>query len=133
MLAPPEGLRAPELPGVNPGGRPQESGGDSKAIYAEKKFCDERTDGRTYGRTDVTVEILVWNISIIAKKDMVVISSARHKKCNTVRKFGSFLARVKNGGVLEMAYHACFADEVCFANFNLKGGKMGGDTSLKSP
>ena len=32
ILAPPEGLRAPELPGVNPGGRPQESGGDSKAI-----------------------------------------------------------------------------------------------------
>ena len=32
ILAPPEGLRAPELPGVNPGGGPQESGGDSKAI-----------------------------------------------------------------------------------------------------
>ena len=32
ILAPPEGLRAPEVPGVNPGGRPQESGGDSKAI-----------------------------------------------------------------------------------------------------
>ena len=32
ILAPPEGLRAPELPGVNPGGRAQESGGDSKAI-----------------------------------------------------------------------------------------------------
>ena len=32
ILAPPEGLRAPELPGVNPGGRPQESGSDSKAI-----------------------------------------------------------------------------------------------------
>ena len=31
-VPPPEGLRAPELPGVNPGGRPQESGGDSKAI-----------------------------------------------------------------------------------------------------
>ena len=30
--APPEGLRAPELPGVNPGGGPKESGGDSKAI-----------------------------------------------------------------------------------------------------
>ena len=28
----PEGLRAPELPGVDPGGQPQESGGDSKAI-----------------------------------------------------------------------------------------------------
>ena len=27
-----EGLCAPELPGVNPGGRPQESGGDSKVI-----------------------------------------------------------------------------------------------------
>ena len=32
ILAPPEGLRAPELPGVNPGGRPQESGGNSKVI-----------------------------------------------------------------------------------------------------
>ena len=32
ILAPPEGLRAPGVPGVNPGGRPQESGGDSKAI-----------------------------------------------------------------------------------------------------
>ena len=31
-VAPPEGLRAPELPGVNPGDRPQKSGGDSKAI-----------------------------------------------------------------------------------------------------
>ena len=31
-LAPPEGLRAPELLVVNPGGRPQESEGDSKAI-----------------------------------------------------------------------------------------------------
>ena len=32
LLAPPEGLRAPGLPGVNPRGRPQESGGDSKVI-----------------------------------------------------------------------------------------------------
>ena len=32
LIAPPEGLRTPELPGVNPGDRPQESGGDSKAI-----------------------------------------------------------------------------------------------------
>ena len=32
LLAPPEGLRAPGVHGVNPGGRPQESGGDSKAI-----------------------------------------------------------------------------------------------------
>ena len=32
ILAPPEELRAPELPGVNPGCQPQESGGDSKAI-----------------------------------------------------------------------------------------------------
>ena len=32
ILAPPEGLRAPGLPGVNPGGRLQGSGGDSKAI-----------------------------------------------------------------------------------------------------
>ena len=32
LLAPLEGLRAPELPGVNPWGLPQQSGGDSKAI-----------------------------------------------------------------------------------------------------
>ncbi len=32
ILAPPEGLRAPGVPKVNPVGRPQESGGDSKAI-----------------------------------------------------------------------------------------------------
>ena len=32
LLAPLEGLRALELLGVNPGGQPQESGGDSKAI-----------------------------------------------------------------------------------------------------
>ena len=32
MLAPPEGLRAPELSGVNPGDRTQELGGDSKVI-----------------------------------------------------------------------------------------------------
>ena len=32
ILAPPDGLRGLGLPGVNPGGRPQESGGDSKAI-----------------------------------------------------------------------------------------------------
>ena len=31
LLAPPEGLRDPGVPGVNPGGRLQESGGDSKA------------------------------------------------------------------------------------------------------
>ena len=32
ILAPPERLRAPELPQVNSGGRRQESGDDSKAI-----------------------------------------------------------------------------------------------------
>ena len=32
ILSPPEGLHAPKLPGVNPGGRLRESGGDSKAI-----------------------------------------------------------------------------------------------------
>ena len=32
LLNPTEGLRAPELPGANPGDRPKESGGDSKAI-----------------------------------------------------------------------------------------------------
>ena len=49
MLAPPEGLRAPGVPGVNPGGRPQESGGDSKAMLSKKNFCDRRMDA---GRTD---------------------------------------------------------------------------------
>ena len=33
-----KGLRAPEVPGVNPGDRPQESGGDSKVIQAKKNF-----------------------------------------------------------------------------------------------
>ena len=32
MLAPLEGLHAPGVPGVNPRGRPQESGDDSMAI-----------------------------------------------------------------------------------------------------
>ncbi len=32
ILAPPEGLRAPELPVVNPGGQPGGSGGDPKVI-----------------------------------------------------------------------------------------------------
>ena len=32
LLEPPEGLRALGVPGVNPWGRPQESGGDSKVI-----------------------------------------------------------------------------------------------------
>ena len=32
LLAPQGGLRAPEVSGVNPGGRPQESGDDSKTI-----------------------------------------------------------------------------------------------------
>ena len=40
ILAPPEGLRALEVPRVNPGGRPQESGGDSKAIHADNIFGD---------------------------------------------------------------------------------------------
>ena len=40
ILASPEGLRGLGLPGVNPRGRPQESGGDSKAIKAKEKFCD---------------------------------------------------------------------------------------------
>ena len=43
-------------------------------------------------------------------------------------KIANFWARVKNGGVLEMAWHARFADGVCFWNFNLKNGKMGGDS-----
>ena len=55
ILAPPEGLRAVEVPRVNPGSRPQESGGDSKAIYA-KKNCDILTNN---GRTDVTTEIVI--------------------------------------------------------------------------
>ena len=32
ILAPPEGLRGLGLPGVDPGGQPQESKGDSKVI-----------------------------------------------------------------------------------------------------
>ena len=32
ILAPLEGLRTPEVPGVNPRDRPQDSGDDSKAI-----------------------------------------------------------------------------------------------------
>ena len=51
ILAPSEGLRALELPGVNPKGRPQESGGDFKAISAKKIFCDGRTNGRTDKQT----------------------------------------------------------------------------------
>ena len=57
----------PTLPryyaGGQPGGwddDPLESGGDSKAFYAKKIFCDGRTDGRTLdGQTDVTVEIVM--------------------------------------------------------------------------
>ena len=56
LLAPPEGLRALGVPGVNPKGRPQESGGDSKAIKAKKNFCDGRTMD---GRTDVITEIVI--------------------------------------------------------------------------
>ena len=61
MLAPPEGLRAPQLPGINPGDRPQESWGDSKAIEAKKKFCDtgRKETGWTDGQTDVKVEIVM--------------------------------------------------------------------------
>ena len=51
LLAPPEGLRAPELPGVNTGDRPKESGGDSKAISA-KKIYDFTAGRRPYGWTD---------------------------------------------------------------------------------
>ena len=57
MLAPPEGLGAPGLPGVNPGGGSQESGSDSKGIEAKKNF-GLRTHGHTDGQTDVLVEIV---------------------------------------------------------------------------
>ena len=59
----------PALPryyaGGQPGGwndGPQESGGDSKAFYAKKNFCDGRTSDaghRTDGQTDVTMEIVM--------------------------------------------------------------------------
>ena len=42
MLVPPEGLRAPELPGVHPGGRPQESGGDSKAMAMARRALSSK-------------------------------------------------------------------------------------------
>ena len=58
ILAPPEGLRAPGVPGVNIGVWPHKSGGDSKAIKWKKKLW------RTYGltmdrRTDVTTKIVI--------------------------------------------------------------------------
>ncbi len=61
ILAPPEGLRVPELPGVNPRGRPRESGGDlGQGDLSEKNFFDRRIDGRTKdGQTDVIVEIVL--------------------------------------------------------------------------
>ena len=43
------GAACPGVPGVNPGGRPQESGGDSKAIKVKKIFV---TNGCTYGWMD---------------------------------------------------------------------------------
>ena len=51
FLAPPTGLRAPELPAVNTRGQPQESGGDSKAYDCDGRM-DERTDGNWTDRYD---------------------------------------------------------------------------------
>ena len=58
LLAPPGGLRAPELPGVNPGVNPR-SQGVIPERFKQKKIL-WRTHGRTKdGRTDVKVEIVV--------------------------------------------------------------------------
>ena len=55
MLAPPEGPGTRGTPGVNLGDQPRGSEGDSKAIKAKKKICDER---QTDGQTDVKMEIV---------------------------------------------------------------------------
>ena len=47
MLAPPEGLRAPELPGVNPGVDLRSQGVIPRRFKGKKIVTDERTDGRT--------------------------------------------------------------------------------------
>ena len=50
ILAPPEGLGAPELPGINSGGRPRESVVPRR--FKQKKIVThERTNGRTNGQT----------------------------------------------------------------------------------
>ena len=60
-VAPPERLRAPELPGVNPGVDPGSQGVIPRRFKQKKIFVtDVRTDGRTYdGQTDVTAEIVI--------------------------------------------------------------------------
>ena len=60
LLAPPEGLRAPELPGVNP----RSQGVIPRRFKRKKNFVTEgrkdgRTEGRTDGWTDVSVEIVI--------------------------------------------------------------------------
>ena len=56
MLAPPEGLRAPELPGVNPGGQ-----GVIPRRFKQKKIfvTDERTAAAADGQTDTTAVKIV--------------------------------------------------------------------------
>ena len=58
ILAPPEGLRAPGLPGVNPGGRPRAQGVIPRRFKRKKNFVThaERTPD---GQTDVLVEIVM--------------------------------------------------------------------------
>ena len=63
--APPDGLHALELPGVNRGSRPQESVSDSKAVYAKKNFVTnerkngwtDRRDGRNSGVLDLSLKL----------------------------------------------------------------------------
>ena len=54
MLAPPEGLRAPELPGVNPGVDPRSQGVIPRRFKRKKNFVTEygSTYGSTYAWTD---------------------------------------------------------------------------------
>ena len=62
MLAPPEVLRAPEIPGVNPPRIDIRSQGViPRQFKQKKKFCDTgtRDTGTPDGRTDVIVEIVM--------------------------------------------------------------------------
>ena len=47
ILAPPEGLRAPELPGVNPWGQLQKSGVIPRSFKRKKIVSNGRTNGLT--------------------------------------------------------------------------------------
>ena len=61
ILAPPEELLSPELPGVNPGGQPQESGGDS----GKRTNTYKKPEGLTYISSEPlmpTTEGLIYTI-----------------------------------------------------------------------